>query len=175
MAIEALLKFDKPFKHAPCHDLESLLYVIITLCTCTAGPNQTRESFPMTIPLHEWFKKERVKYIGRTKIGHMMTPEDAIVPKFDKYWSDFAPFVLELIQTCFPDNAARPNKLTHANMLTILERAFVAVQDDDSAASTRSPVDVDNGKRPRMEGSSGVSWPPAKKGKRTSSSTSGKI
>ena len=169
MAIEALVTVGKAFKPSACHDLESLLYVILYLCTYTSGPSQKRQEFPpaMTIPLARWFRKDYVKEIGRTKVGHMMMAADTIIPKFDDYWSDFVPFVEELIKTCFPTDASAPNQLTHANVLAILERAIAAVQDDvdDCAGSTTSRSQlshVENGKRP-LEGNSGV--PPAKKGK----------
>lgn len=168
MAIEALVNIDKPFQNSPCHDLESLLYVILYLCTYTTGPGQRRRDSPcsITIPLGHWFRKEYVKEIGRTKIGHMTTAEDAIIPKFDNYWSDFVPFVRELIKTCFPINPSLPNQFTHANVLAILERAIAAVRDDDDAEPTSSHSD--NVKRARLEGDS-ILVPPSKKGKFSSS------
>jgi len=172
MAIEALVNVGKTFKQSACHDLESLLYVILYLCTYTCGPNnQKRKDFPpaMTVPLARWFRKDYVKEIGRTKIGHIQMASDTIIPKFDDYWSDFVPFVEELIKTCFPTNPSMPNQLTHANVLAILEKAVAVVRDDvDCAESTSSHslrLHVDNGKRP-LEGNSGVP-PAAKKGRCT--------
>jgi hypothetical protein len=171
MAIEALVNFGKVFRQAPRHDLESLLYVILYLCTYTTGPGKLRKESEipatMTIPLARWFKKDYVKEIGRSKAGHMMMSEDAIIPKFDPYWSDFVPFVRELIGTCFASSPSNPNHLTHANMLAILDRALATVQDDNCVPSTSSPA-TDGAKRPRLEGDSGV--PSAKKGKRATSS-----
>jgi hypothetical protein len=155
MAIEALVNFGKPFKHSACHDLESLLYVIIYLCTYTTGPCEMQKKFPpsMTISLAHWFRKDYVKEIGWTKAGHIMMAEDTIIFKFDEYWSVFAPFIQELIETCFPNNPSKPNMLTHATMLAILERAFATAGDDDCAESTN------NGKWPRLGGNSGVPLP----------------
>ncbi|KAF8220508.1 hypothetical protein L208DRAFT_1382638 [Tricholoma matsutake] len=49
---------------------------------------------------------------------------------FDKYWDDFALFVSEIIQACFPSGKLIPNSLTHLKMLEILTRAQQVVHDD---------------------------------------------
>jgi hypothetical protein len=162
MAIEALINFGKPFKHEPRHDLESLLYVILYMCTYTTGPGIMRKVanvLAITIPLGRWFKKEYVKEIGRSKIGHMGTFEDAIISKFDEYWADFVPFVRDLIKACFPLTPTEANCLTHSNMLTILTVA----RDKVSEPPSSNPTPIGGPKR-RL-GSSGIQ--PAKKGKHT--------
>jgi hypothetical protein len=112
----------------------------------------------MSIPLSRWFTKEYVKEIGRSKIGHMMTAQESIISKFDKYWDDFAPFVLEIIHACFPSGQFVPNGLTHSKMLEILARAKQVVHDDEPASGI-----LDKKKQPRPGTVSGV--PLAKKGR----------
>jgi hypothetical protein len=166
MAIEALVNYGKPFIQRSNHDLESILYVILYVCTYTTGPGTMRKDTDipktMTIPLSRWFTKEYVKEIGRTKAGHMVMAEDTIISKFDEYWADFAPFVSELIETCFPSNTSR-NSLTYASMLAILERAHDVVQ-DKPVRDNPGDVRVGRAKRPRLEAAPAA--PRAKKGKR---------
>src|SRR6266568_4661324 len=104
MAIEVLSSAEQHFDHLPCHDLESVLYVIIYSCTFTNGPNSPRPSsqLPKDLALHSWFKDDNIASIGTTKVGHMQCAACEILPSFSDYWTDFAPFILELIKACFP-------------------------------------------------------------------------
>jgi hypothetical protein len=133
MAIKALINFSKPFQHKFYHDLESLLYVILYMCTYTTGPATMRKvadvPSAMTFPIGCWFKKEYVKEIGQSKIGHMVTFEDAIISKFDLYWANFVSFVRNLIQACFLSRPLEPNQFIHANMLAILAVARDVVKE----------------------------------------------
>ena len=166
MAIEALVNYGKPFIQQSNHDLESILYVILYVCTYTTGPGTMRKDTDipktMTIPLSCWFTKEYVKEIGQTKAGHMMMAKDLIISKFDEYWANFTPFVGELIKTCFPSGISERNSLTYASMLAILERAHDAVQDKPIHDNPHG-IHVGRAKQPRLEADPAASH--AKKGK----------
>lgn len=132
MAIEALLaERNEKFDHLPCHDLESILYVILITCTFTKGPCFPRPDFetPNMLNMKTWFSTEPMKNIGFRKIAHMCKPDDEIIPGFTECWEDFGPFALDLIQLCFPSIPAKPNELTHQGMLSILERACMTVKE----------------------------------------------
>ncbi len=144
MAIEALTCTEY-FEHAARHDLESILYVIIYVCTFTNGPNSPRtgNQLPKHLAFRSWFKNDGMTSIGTSKIGHMTYPELEILPGFTEYWSDFAPFVLELIKACFPSKANLPNSLTYKGMIDILSRAQDVVQEtlpDKNSKSSQAVV-----------------------------------
>jgi len=131
MAIEALCSAEKHFNHLPCHDLESMLYVIIYICTFTNGPNSLRpfSQLPEDLAIRSWFKDVNIASIGTTKVGHMECAAREILSGFTDYWTDFAPFVLELIKACFPREASVQNSLTYKGMIDILSRARSVVQE----------------------------------------------
>jgi len=143
MAIEALVADkNENFAHLPCHDLESILYVILYICTFTKGPDVPRPDFetPDTLNMKSWFSSGPLKSIGFRKIAHLCKPEDSIIPGFTEYWEDFGPFALELIRLCFPFNPAFSNKLTHKEMLSILDKARRTVKEPPTKACTTVKV-----------------------------------
>jgi hypothetical protein len=146
MAIEALIAEGKYFAHLPHHDLESILYVILYICTFTKGPNVPRPDYemPHTLQMKSWFLTEPMRTIGDRKMAHMCQPEVSIIPGFTHYWEDFGPFALDLIQLCFPFNPAKPNKLTHKEMLSILEKAYTTVEEPPANMKNlkREPSDL---------------------------------
>ena len=134
MAIEALIADkNENFAHLPRHDLGSILYVILFICTFTKGPNIPRSDFetPDNLNMKTWFSTDPIMAIGGRKIAHMCQPERTIIPGFTEYWEDFRPFALELLHLCFPPNSnpVNPNKLTHEGMLSILNRACTTVKE----------------------------------------------
>jgi protein kinase-like protein len=132
MAIEALCaEKNDNFAHLPHHDLESILYVILFICTFTLGPKIPRPDHdtPDTLTMKAWFSTDTINAIGRRKIADMCQPERTIIPGFTEYWKDFAPFALNLIQLCFPCNPAFPNQLKHKTMLSILDKAYNTVKE----------------------------------------------
>ena len=124
MAIEALTCTGH-FEHAPRHDLESILYVIIYICTFTNGPNLscTENQLLKNLAIHSGFKNNGMSSIGTSKIGHMQHAEQEILPGFMEYWTDLAPFILDLIKACFPSQETLPNSLTYKGMIDILSHA----------------------------------------------------
>ncbi|KAF8220872.1 hypothetical protein L208DRAFT_1181455, partial [Tricholoma matsutake] len=85
------------FAQLPCHDLQSILYVILYICTFFKGPGLMRESGDfselMSIPLEHWFQQETISAIGQEKIGAIMMAEVLLLVKFTPYWADMVPFV----------------------------------------------------------------------------------
>ena len=129
MAIEALItEGHEDFAHHPRHDLESILYVILFICTFSKGPNLSRQDFetPDTLKMKGWFSTESQQVIGFRKVAHMCQPERTIIPGFTEYWEDFGPFTLDLLHLYFPpeSNRAGPNNLTHEGMVSILKKSI---------------------------------------------------
>jgi len=154
VAIEALLRFPKHFKHQPCLDLESILYVILYFCTYFKGPGSPRipTDFPdiETIPLRLWFQQDDVKQIGRHKMSLLVTPKRAILAKFTPYWDDFKPFVHRLITSCFPKLPSFRCRLTHEGVLEILQDAYQTVQEPLPESSHEPLCERRQAKRPKL-------------------------
>jgi len=139
MSIESLITIDPEFTQKARHDLESFLYIILYICTFTNGPGSVlSKEVPASTPLRAWFNKTLPSATGFLKAGHMLRPDISILPYFTGYWDDIKPFVLEMIQTCFPKNPGQPNHLTHSGMGTILQKAFDTVEEPQRTGSKRS-------------------------------------
>lgn len=139
MAIEALLAMDRKFIHQPQHDLESILYIILYICTLVRSPSLpldvTRLMSPL--PIFTWFCNN-VREIGYRKLAHLERYDVAILPHFTPYWCDFAPFVKDLIIMCFPVETRLPNfDLQYDQALQILTTAYNSV--GESASHTPVP------------------------------------
>jgi hypothetical protein len=133
MAIEALMRFHGVFIHKPRHDLESILYIIIYLCTYMEGPAAIKSAAatPTSLHLNRWFTTDDLKGIGVLKMGNITSADYTIICDFTPYWADFVPFIREMISACFnsPSQPAEPNSLTYTTMLDILKRAYDVVQE----------------------------------------------
>lgn len=129
MAMEAF--HNQNFVHKPQHDLESILYVILYICTFFPGPGLP--SLPTLAathytPIWAWFNTNEMKQnISYLKLGHLECYDTAILPHFTPYWHDFAPFVKDLITACFPVKVKLPNELRYEKALDILEAAHKSV------------------------------------------------
>jgi serine/threonine protein kinase len=142
MAIEALI--DPDFIHGPHHDLESILYIIIYVCTFVCGPGaplfESQIPRSMSLPIRTWYSRDRMKDIGFRKMSHLTRPDIAIIPKLTEYWADFAPFITELIEACFPTHPGNPNEFKYEQALEILERAINAVEEPSVAGEIQEVI-----------------------------------
>ena len=135
MAIEALLATNRTFVHKPQHDLESILYIIIYICTFVHGPGiLSRHELDVTHhtmspPMRTWFCKTDIREIGYRKLVHLESYDTQILPFFTSYWGDFAPFVEDLIIACFPVKARLPNAFQYDQALQILTMAYESVEE----------------------------------------------
>jgi hypothetical protein len=133
MAIEALLGTNPFFVHKPQHDLESIIYIILYFCTFVPGPGLPYMLRP-SVPICSWFNNDKTREIGYHKLAHLESYNTAILPNFIPYWHDFAPFVEDLITTCFPTKASLPNELQYEQVLGILEKAYEAIEEPSDPA-----------------------------------------
>jgi serine/threonine protein kinase len=141
MAIDLMLHRDEPdkfFHHELRHDLESILYVILWICTSMDGPMMERRVVDprfMDLPLHMWFDKDAdIQNLGYLKLGHVVDSERAILSNFPPFWSSFKPFVRKLLEAFFPIHPIAGSNITPEKMIDILENAaqHVDVGDDSS-------------------------------------------
>lgn len=132
MALDAL-KWKTPteFKHQPKHDLESLFYVLITLCTYVNGPGCLRPSTPVanepSLCLNEWWATYDHHFLARQKGVLLSTFDDYILGRLPSYWDDFHQVLQDLHAVLWPiKNCAvlnQPNAATHEAFLQVLIRA----------------------------------------------------
>lgn len=131
MALDSL-GWMKPsdFAHQPKHDLESLFYVLLTLCTYTTGPGCLRAHIPEadepSVCLNEWWATHDHHQLARNK-GVMLSSLDLFVlSRLPSYWDDFHPVLKGLHKVLWPAECAvinQPNMATHDAFLKILNKA----------------------------------------------------
>jgi hypothetical protein len=140
MSIESLITKDPGFTQKACHDLKLFLYIILYLCTFTNGPDLVlSKEVPTLTPMHSWFNNNAdPSATSFLKAGHMLCPDLSILPYITRYWEDLKPYVLRLIETCFPENPGQPNHLMHNKMVSILREAFEAAEEPQKTRSKRS-------------------------------------
>ncbi len=142
MAIEALLAINQTFVHKSQHDLESILYIILYVCTFVRGPGLppalSQHEFDPSPPIRTWFSNDTdIRKMGYLKLAHLECYDIAILPYFAPYWHDFAPFAKDLIIACFPVKARLPNDFQYNQVLHILKTAYNSVEEPQTG---RVPV-----------------------------------
>jgi protein kinase-like protein len=143
MAIEILLERGTTFRHHIRHDLESVLYVIIWICSHMEGPEIERLDAANLI-IRRWSNMESdLRTLGHTKLAHIQDAPRTILPEFTTYWDDFKPFVLNLIRAFFPANASEPNSIDPDKMVMILENAEKHVKEPPSSGASVETTDVE--------------------------------
>ncbi len=127
MTIEAFLAIDRTFVHQPQHDLKSILYIILYICTLVRGPGlpllELDATHHVSPPICTWFCNDAIRKIGYHKLAHLQRPELTILPYFTPYWCDFTPFVKDLIVLCFLVKASLPITFQYDQALQILTMA----------------------------------------------------
>ena len=152
MAVDLMLhqeKPDNPFQHELRHDLESILYVILWICTSMEGPGIERrveDPLFMNLPLRKWFDKNAdIRDLGYAKLGHIVDAENAIFINFPPFWNPFKPFVRELLAVFIFSIAGRridrnsdsEPYITSQAMIEILKKAIEHID-----AGTKEPSDL---------------------------------
>ncbi|KJA21716.1 hypothetical protein HYPSUDRAFT_123415, partial [Hypholoma sublateritium FD-334 SS-4] len=101
MALESLQWEDTAdFTHEPRHDLESLFYVILTICTYVDSPGCLRSAIPdedeRSLCLNEWWATLDGNLLARNKASHMTSLEHCVLRRLPPYWHDFHKYLIEL-------------------------------------------------------------------------------
>lgn len=138
MAIDLMLHRDdpkKPFNHELRHDLESILYVILWICTSMDGPGIERRVVDphfMNLPLHTWFDRDaNLQNLGYLKLGHIIDSERAILSNFPPFWSPFKPFIKQLLSAFFPIHPIAGSDITPEKIIEILKNAAQQMDADE--------------------------------------------
>ena len=143
MAIEILLEKGVTFHHHLRHDLESVLFVIIWICSHLEGPEVERKDVAH-LSIRKWSNLElKLRELGHLKQAHIDDAERTILPEFTSYWEDFKPFILKLIRAFFPVRASEPNSIDPDTMVSILESAEEHVKEPPSSGPSVEPTDIE--------------------------------
>lgn len=145
MAIELLL--GKPgIRHTPQHDLESLFFVLVYLCTNLSGPGAIRTQDELqlhsTIPLSAWYKvSSTLHQIGIHKIGTMCTFESNILHRFAPYFNELKPCVRLLYKAIYGDRyPGCPSNVSHEEIIQIFNDTLVTLTPEAASSNTYRPL-----------------------------------
>ena len=132
MALDSLkLGYSSKFTHLPKHDLESLFYVLLTICTYTTGPGCLRSPIPNitepSICLNEWWDTCDRHRLAREKGVLLDSFEYYILDHLPSYWEDFHPVLCGLRAAIWPKKdpvLTQPNVATHDGFMEVLTKAM---------------------------------------------------
>ncbi|TRM60831.1 hypothetical protein BD626DRAFT_406954 [Schizophyllum amplum] len=163
MACEVLWNYPK---RGPWHDLESFLYVLMTVCASYSGPSNTpRKDFDIrTSPMGPWFEGNGNR---KWRIMHKFNDTDFIAfldSVFDPYFDDLKELVCDLrtvIMRTWDPETDELQMASHADVLAIFDRHIRARQ----AVHSDSPnTQVKTGGSPSIDGDKGLGRPKRKRG-----------
>ena len=123
MAVELLLKGNK-VTHCHSHDLESLFYVLIFICTNLTGPNTPCSLDELlnflSLPMAAWFIPDTsFNGLATSKLGIVHAFESHVIDHFSPYFTNIRQCVMELFQALYPDSPQINSALTHDRMIEI--------------------------------------------------------
>jgi Fungal protein kinase len=141
MAIE-LLTTQGAIIHKSRHDLESLFYVLIYLCTNVQSPAHLRDVEDLerfqSVPMRSWFEpKSSLMRLGLDKAGALARFRTRILPYFSSYFDDLKPCILALHRALFPTLVSlfSPNdkdELIHDTFINIFDKTLQTLARIDS-------------------------------------------
>ena len=145
MAVELLL--EKPgIRHTPQHDLESLFFVLVYLCTNLSGPGAIRTQDELrvhsTIPLSAWFRvSSTLHQIGLHKIGTLCTFESSILNRFAPYFNELKPCISRLYKAIYGDRfPGTPSNVSHDEVIQIFTDTLDSLAPEAASSNTYRPL-----------------------------------
>lgn len=149
IAVELLL-FGVP--HRVVHDLESVFYVLLFICTHLEGPNNTVGNPPLyeqthPSPMRHWFAAPGLIVLGDVKSSHMfLFFEERILPHISPYFQPLVPYIRKLWSVLHPQNNSGCHST--ATCRDIVEVFKSALLDKELIEHARQPDSI-LGKRAR--------------------------
>jgi hypothetical protein len=136
MAVELLLE-STAVTHRPSHDLESLFYVLVFICTNLEGPSTPRSLADLlsftSLPLAAWFTAgASLESLGTNKLGLAHAFENRIVGRFAPYFTDLKPCVMALFHAMYPNGPQVKSALTHDDMIKIFTETLEKLPPHDA-------------------------------------------
>jgi hypothetical protein len=140
MAVELLLE-GEGVMHRPSHDLESLFYVLVFICTNLEGPSTPRLLDDLlgftSLPLTAWFTAgASLESLGTNKLGLAHAFERRVVGRFAPYFTDLKPCVMALFHAMYPNGPQIKSVLTHDGMIKIFTETLEKLPPHDVKFTT---------------------------------------
>jgi hypothetical protein len=153
MSVELLTKQEK-IRHDCYHNLESLFFVLIYLCTNLSGPGtiRTREELEVftSIPLSSWFKTSSSRrQIGINKAGALCNFRTNILNFFAPYFEDLKPCAIKLFKAMYHKKPGNPAHISHDTMIGIFTRTLESLPEEKTTSHNFQPLLVDSPSRLR--------------------------
>lgn len=150
MAVEVLLE-GKNVTHLPSHDLESLFYVLVFICTNLGGPDTPRSLEDLleftSLPIAAWFVPETsFEGLATNKLGIAHAFEKRIADRFAPYFADIKPCVMELFRAMYPNGPQIKSALTHDRMIEIFNETLEKLPSHDQHLSEK-PKKITTGRK----------------------------
>ena len=124
------------------HDLESLFYVFVWICSMYDAPGQLRvmdDSSLQSLLLLKWNENKEAKSIGEIKKGHLSYGGSKLAACFSPYFTTLTPFCIDFFDALFPKNSgarqdyrASVSPVTHEEVIKIFKRALEQVLEEES-------------------------------------------
>ena len=159
MAIEMLMKTpprssgnpDVVFCHSAKHDLESLFYVLLYICTFYYGPQAKIKSADLlkshtSVPLMQWVDpsafSRTFRSLGLLKLSHMANFETTILAKISAFFRPIIPGLITLHEKMFPPSGRYAqsfldNQITHSKMIESFDEMIRAIDNHVADAHPR--------------------------------------
>jgi hypothetical protein len=147
MSIELLIS-RSPVFHKARHDIESVFFVFIYLCTNLSGPGVPRPLQELqelrSLPIASWFNPiSSMERLGADKLSAMALIDQRIIPYFAEYFDDLKPCALDLYRAIYPSfsSLVHPTDISHDAIIQIFDRTLENLPEVDSLpiASLRTP------------------------------------
>ncbi|KJA19066.1 hypothetical protein HYPSUDRAFT_141276 [Hypholoma sublateritium FD-334 SS-4] len=159
MALEALRWTDpSKFVHQPKHDLESLFYVILNICSYVMKPGYLRSPTPiineLSICVNEWWHTRDHHVLARTKCSQIDDLDDYILSRLPPYWDDFHPVLQDLQKAIWPlDRSVKKQQsvATHDAFIEIFTKARdrYSTQNEEPCLYAPTPLHASKGSQKR--------------------------
>lgn len=146
MALDALRWRVAEFDHKPKHDLESLFYVILNICTYVSAPGRLRGSVAgqdeESVCINEWWATYDYNLIFRSKAIQMSAFDTFILERLPPYWNDFHQVLIDLRNVIWPAQyvLASKNSATHDKFLEVLTKARDVYRDKGEQPLAFAPI-----------------------------------
>jgi len=138
MAVELLDSTDPTLKQNSAHDLESIFYVLLFICSQYKGPNdqlrQPEDLKEISMPIATWFEPHhRLRDLGDKKRAHLDDIQRRLISKFSTYFTPLGKTISDIFfDVLFPqDPTSRPSadkkwccSATHSKFLAVLDHVL---------------------------------------------------
>jgi hypothetical protein len=141
MAIKVL---DATETHAPEHDLESIFYVLVWICSYYSGPSQKQPAFILeSLAIRDWADKSKtLLQIADIKHGHVADEDyfkKRVVRFFPPYFRPLEECAIQLRGLLFPNTNLKP-KPTYEGFIAVLHKALLGLPDETHNPTSHSSV-----------------------------------